>query len=109
MREAAKILRKKVPDLEVEGELQADAALDDIIRTQIFPNSELTGTANLLIFPNLAAANIAFNLLKTLGDGLPLGPILVGAAQPVHILSPSVTTQGIVNMSTFAAVDAQSR
>ena len=107
MRDAAEIIKTKIPHLEVAGELQADVALNDILREKILPNVNFSGIANLLLFPNLDAANIAFNLLKTLGDGLSIGPILVGAAQPVHILSPSVTTQGIVNMSALAAVEAQ--
>jgi len=89
--------------------MQADAALDAAIRVRIFPNSLLSGQANLLIFPNLEAANTSFNLLKTLARGLPVGPILVGAALPAHVLVPSVSARGIVNMSALAAVDAQAR
>ena len=109
MKESAKILRQNSPNIEIEGELQADAALDELIRERIFPNSQLRGVPNLLIFPNLDSANIAFNLLKTLGEALSVGPILLGSAQPVHILTPSVTSQGIFNMSALAIVDAQSR
>ena len=109
MKESAKILRQNSPNIEIEGELQADAALDELIREKIFPNSQLKGTPNLLIFPNLDSANIAFNLLKTLGEALSVGPILLGSAQPVHILNPSVTSQGIFNMSALAIVDAQAR
>jgi malate dehydrogenase (oxaloacetate-decarboxylating)(NADP+) len=109
MRYAVRILRKRAPDLQVEGEMQGDAAVNEEIRARLFPNSRLTGTANLLILPNLDAANSAFNLLKALGSGLQVGPILLGTAQPAHILTPSVTARGIVNMSAVAVVDAQSR
>ena len=109
MRAAVKSLKERDPDLEVEGEMHADAAIDPAIRERIFPNSRLKGRANLLILPTLEAANNAFNLLKSIGDGLPVGPILVGASAPAHILTPSVTARGIVNMSALAVVDAQSR
>lgn len=109
MQAAMRILREKHPELEVEGEMQADAALDEVVRNRMFPNSRLSGQANLLIFPNLEASNTAFNLLKTLGNGLPVGPMLVGAAKPVHILTPAVTSRGLLNMSALAVVDAQSR
>ena len=89
--------------------MHADAALDEAVRLRIFPNSRLQGPANLLILPNLEAANNAFNLLKAIGDGLPVGPILVGAAQSAHVLTPSVSARGIVNMSALAVVDAQAR
>ena len=89
--------------------MHADAVIDPVVRERIFPNSKLKGRANLLILPNLEAANNAFNLLKSIGDGLPVGPILVGADAPAHILKPSVTARGIVNMSALAVVDAQSR
>ncbi len=109
MQAAMRILREEHPELEVEGEMQADAALDEVIRNRVFPNSRLNGQANLLIFPNLEASNTAFNLLKVLGNGLSVGPMLVGAAQAAHILTPSVTARGIINMSALAVVDAQSR
>ena len=109
MREALKALQAGHPDLEVEGEMHADAALDEAIRQRIFPSSRLTGQANLLIMPNLDAANIAFNLVKALGEGLPVGPILIGTAAPAHILTPTVTARGVVNMSAIAVVDAQDR
>jgi malate dehydrogenase (oxaloacetate-decarboxylating)(NADP+) len=107
MRQAVARLRERVPDLEVEGEMHADAALSEVIRERIFPNSRLHGQANLLVFPTLDSANAAFNMLKVLGDGVPVGPILLGPALPVHILTPSVTARGIVNMSAIAVVDAQ--
>ena len=106
--EAVSLLSVRAPDLEMEGEMQGDAAMDEALRDRIFPNSRLSGQANLFVLPNLEAANCAFTLLKALGKGLPVGPILVGAAQPVHILIPSVTARGIVNMSAVAVVNAQS-
>jgi malate dehydrogenase (oxaloacetate-decarboxylating)(NADP+) len=107
VREAVRILSERVPDLEVEGEMNADAALNEDLRQRIFPNSHLTGQANLLVLPNLDAANNAFNLLKVLGDGLPVGPILMGAAKPVQVVTPSITARGLVNISALAVVDAQ--
>ena len=109
MREAVQALKEIDPNLEVEGEMHADAAIDPVVRERVFPNSRLKGRANLLILPNLEAAHNAFNLLKSIGDGLPVGPLLVGAAAPAHILTPSVTARGLVNMSALAVVDAQSR
>jgi malate dehydrogenase (oxaloacetate-decarboxylating)(NADP+) len=107
MREAVALLQQRRPDLEVEGEMHADAALDPELRATIFPDSKLQGPANLLIMPTLDAANIAYNTIKMLGDGLSVGPILVGAAKPAHVLTPSVTARGIVNMTALAVVDAQ--
>ncbi len=109
MREATLLLRKRAPELEVEGEMQADSALNETLRQAAFPDSKLSGQANLLIFPNVEAANTAFNLLISIGGGLPVGPMLVGGAKPAHILTPSVSARGIVNMSALAVVDAQSR
>ena len=109
MRKALKLLHERAPDLEVEGEMHGDAALNAATRAHIFPHSKLTGAANLLIMPNLDSANIAFNLVKELGEGLPVGPILIGTAAPAHILTPSVTARGVVNMSAIAVVDAQNR
>ena len=108
VREAVSLLAERAPDLEVDGEMQGDAAMDEALRERIFPNSRLSGQANFFVLPNLDAANCAFTLLKALGKGLPVGPILVGAAKPVHILIPSVTARGIVNMSAVAVVNAQS-
>ncbi|HZL60187.1 MAG TPA: NADP-dependent malic enzyme [Stellaceae bacterium] len=107
MREAIEILRQRAPDLEAEGEMNADAAILEEIRHRIFPNSRLKGSANLLILPNLDAANIAFNLLKVLGDGLNIGPILLGISRPAHIVTPAVTVRGLVNMTAIAVYDAQ--
>ncbi|MGH8753714.1 MAG: NADP-dependent malic enzyme [Burkholderiales bacterium] len=106
MREALKLLQKLAPDLEVEGEMHGDAALSEEIRNQVFPNSQLQGRANLLIMPTLDAANISFNLIKVLGEGITVGPILLGCAKPVHILTPTVTVRRIVNMTALAVVDA---
>jgi malate dehydrogenase (oxaloacetate-decarboxylating)(NADP+) len=109
MRRALVLLQENHPDLEVEGEMHADAALSEAVRARIFPKSRLTGRANLLVLPNLDAANIAFNLVKALGEGLSVGPILIGTTAPAHILTPSVTARGVVNMSAVAVVDAQDR
>lgn len=106
MRRALRLLHRIAPDLEVEGEMHGDAAVDETIRARIFPNSRLTGAANLLIMPNLDAANIAYELLKSLGDGLPIGPVLLGMNKPAHIVTPSVTARGLVNIAALALVDA---
>ncbi|HKQ25863.1 MAG TPA: NADP-dependent malic enzyme [Burkholderiales bacterium] len=103
------ILEQKGPHLEVEGEMHGDAALNEEIRMRIFPNSRLKGEANLLIMPTLDAANISFNLLKiTAGEGITVGPMLLGAAKPVHILTPTATVRRLVNMAALASVDAAS-
>jgi malate dehydrogenase (oxaloacetate-decarboxylating)(NADP+) len=107
MRRARKLVVERAPELQVEGEMHADAAIDHDIRERIFPNSTLEGQANLLVMPDQDAANIAFNLLKTLADGLAVGPILVGAARSAHIVTPSVTARGLLNMCAVAAVGAQ--
>jgi len=107
MREALAELNRRAPELEVEGEMHGDAALDEQIRQAAFPNSRLKGQANLLVMPTLDAANISFNLLKvTAGDNLTVGPILLGAAQPVNILTPTATVRRIVNMTALTVVDA---
>ncbi len=107
MRAALQDLRQRAPDLEIDGEMQADAALSEQIRKDIMPHSKLHGQANLLIMPDVDAANISLNLLKVLGDGIAIGPLLLGVARPAHILTPSVTSRGIVNMTAVAAVSAQ--
>ena len=107
MRAALAMLEAQAPGLEVDGEMQGDAALSEAIRLRVFPNSRLKGDANLLVMPTLDAANIAFNLLKTAaGDGITVGPILLGAARPVHIMTPSATVRRIVNMTALTVVDA---
>ncbi|HUJ01519.1 MAG TPA: NADP-dependent malic enzyme [Usitatibacter sp.] len=108
MREALGLIRARMPDLEVEGEMHGDAALSEEVRLNAFPNSRLKGEANLLLMPTLDAANISFNLLKTVGGyGITVGPILLGAAKPVHILTPTATVRRIINMTALAVVDAQ--
>ena len=107
MQQALAILRETAPELEVEGEMHGDAAISAEIRMKVFPNSRLKGEANLLIMPTLDAANIAFNLLKTsAGGGVTIGPILLGAARAVHIVTPSATVRRIVNMTALTVVDA---
>ncbi len=106
MRHALGLIREQNPDLEVDGEMHADAALVEQIRAQALPDSTLSGTANLLIFPNIDAANIAFNLVKASGEGVTVGPILLGLDKPLHIAVPSVTARGIVNISAVAAMEA---
>lgn len=107
MRKALRLLMKECPDLEVEGEMQPDVALDEVLRNRIFPNSRLKGAANLLVMPTLETANIAFNLVRKLGGGLPVGPILLGVAKPAHITTPSVSARGLVNLAALAVIDAQ--
>ncbi|MFA7280147.1 MAG: NADP-dependent malic enzyme [Sterolibacterium sp.] len=107
MRSARELLQKQAPDLEVEGEMHGDAALSEEVRSLVFPRAKLKGTANLLVMPVLDAANIAFNLLKQAsGQGITLGPILLGAAAPVHILTPSATVRRIVNLTALTVADA---
>src|SRR2546429_913875 len=107
MRAALELIRALAPELEIEGEMHGDAALDAELRLVNFPRSRLKEEANLLIMPTLDAANIAFNLLKTAaGDGITIGPILLGAARPVHILTSSATVRRIVNMTALTVVDA---
>ena len=106
MRRALALIQQAAPELEVEGEMHGDAALSEPLRMASFPNSRLKGEANLLIMPTLDAANIAFNLLKTAaGDGITIGPILLGAAKPVHIVTASSTVRRIVNMTALTVVD----
>jgi malate dehydrogenase (oxaloacetate-decarboxylating)(NADP+) len=107
MRAALALITAAAPDLEVEGEMHGDAALSESVRANAFPHSRLRGEANLLIMPTLDAANIAFNLLKTAaGDGITVGPVLLGAARPVHIVTPSATVRRLVNMTALTVVDA---
>lgn len=107
MRQALQCLHERRPDIDAEGEMHGDAALDATIRQQVFPNARMREDANLLIFPTLDAANIAFNLIKTAsGDGMTVGPILLGTARPVHILTPTTTVRRIVNMTALTVVEA---
>ncbi|WP_276199642.1 NADP-dependent malic enzyme [Chelatococcus sp. XZ-Ab1] len=107
MREALGLLRDRAPHLEVDGEMQADTAISQMVRDRKLPSSRLKGEANVLVMPNLDAANIAFQLTKVLADALPVGPILLGPAKPAHVLTPTVTARGIVNMTAVAVVEAQ--
>ncbi len=107
MHEAVRLIRRILPELEVEGEMRADLALSASIREERFPDSLLEGSANLLIMPNQDAANIAFNLLKILGGGIAIGPLLLGAAKSAHVVTPGITVRGLLNMTALAAVRAQ--
>jgi malate dehydrogenase (oxaloacetate-decarboxylating)(NADP+) len=107
MRRTLDLLREQAPWLEVDGEMHGDVALDAEARAALMPNSTLKGSANLLVLPNIDAANIAYNLLKTAAGGnIAIGPVLLGAAQPVHILTPSATVRRIVNMTALTVADA---
>ncbi|MBE7201925.1 MAG: NADP-dependent malic enzyme, partial [Parafilimonas terrae] len=107
MREALALIEERNPSLQVDGEMQADSALSEMVRDRVMPGSRLKGAANVLVFPNLDAANIAFQFAKVLADALPVGPLLIGPAKPAHILTPSVTARGIVNVTAAAVVEAQ--
>ncbi|MFP4161955.1 MAG: NADP-dependent malic enzyme [Ectothiorhodospira sp.] len=107
MSRARDLLERMTPDLEVDGEMHADAALKEEIRNRLFQGCRLKGEANLLVMPNIDAANIAFNLLKAAsGEGVSVGPILLGAARPVHILTETASVRRLVNMTALAVVDA---
>ena len=107
MRATLGLIQSMAPELEVDGEMHSDTALDSALRHAIMPNSPLTGDANLLVMPNIEAANIAYNLLKTTsGNGIAIGNILLGCAKPVHIVTPSATVRRIVNMTALCVVDA---
>jgi malate dehydrogenase (oxaloacetate-decarboxylating)(NADP+) len=107
MRRARELLVERHPELEADGEMDGESALNPAYRDRVFPHSRLKGEANVLIMPSLDAANIAYELIKVLADALPVGPILIGAARPAHILTPSVTARGVVNMTAVAVVEAQ--
>ncbi|MEW6099454.1 MAG: NADP-dependent malic enzyme [Pseudomonadota bacterium] len=107
MRQALELVRQQAPWLEIDGEMHGDLALDAAARHELMPNSTLAGEANLLVLPNIDAANISYNLLKTAaGGGIAIGPMLLGAAKPVHILTPSATVRRIVNMTALTVADA---
>ncbi|GIK79016.1 MAG: NAD-dependent malic enzyme [Pseudorhodoplanes sp.] len=108
MREAVERLSALHPSLEVDGEMHGDAAVSPGERERIFPHARLRGEANVLIMPNLDAANISYQMIKVLADALPVGPILIGAARPAHILTPSATARGVINLTAVAVVEAQS-
>ncbi len=107
MQRALQLLRNRCPELEVEGEMTADAALSEDFRETLFPRSVLTGSANLLVMPDQDAAHIAFNFARLLTKGVSVGPILMGAGMPAHILTPSATVRRVINMTAIACVDAQ--
>ena len=109
MRRALSLVRQRAPELEVDGEMHPDAALVPSLRERMIGDSRLDGVANLLVMPNLDAANIAFTLLTAGADGLPIGPILLGMSRPIHVVVPTVTARGIVNVSAVAAAEAQAR
>jgi malate dehydrogenase (oxaloacetate-decarboxylating)(NADP+) len=107
MRQTLELLRTQAPWLEVDGEMHGDVALDGDARAALMPHSTLQGSANLLVMPNIDAANIAYNLLKTAAGGnIAIGPVLLGAAMPVHILTASTTVRRIVNMTALTVAEA---
>ncbi len=107
MRRAVECLHQLSPDLEIDGEMHADCALDENIRKEIMPNTTLHGQANLLVMPNIEAANISFNMLKVMAEGISIGPILLGVSRPAHILTYAATVRSIVNMTALTSVSAQ--
>ena len=107
MRRATALLRQHHPELEADGEMQGDTALSEATRKLILPQAKLEGVANIMIMPNLDTANVAYQMIKVLADAVPVGPILIGSACPAHILTPSVTARGILNMTAVAAVESQ--
>src|SRR5690606_8236911 len=109
MRQALEILRKRAPRLEVDGEMMADTAWDGDFRRRIFPNTTLEGRANLFVMPNLDAANIVYNMVRVMTDGVALGPILMGVSKPAHVLTTASRPRRVVNMTAIAAVEAQIR
>ena len=109
MRRATALLKQNHPEIEADGEMQGDTALSEAARKLILPHSKLQGEANILIMPSLDTANVAYQMIKVLADALPVGPILIGPARPAHILTPSVTARGVLNMTAVAAVEAQER
>ena len=109
MQKALKLIKNTMPELAIDGQMRADAALLESIRHSVLPDSTLKGQANLLIMPNLDAAKIAYDLIKILGDAITIGPVLLGMAYPVMIVTPSSTVRGILNDSALVVVDAQKR
>jgi malate dehydrogenase (oxaloacetate-decarboxylating)(NADP+) len=106
MRTALGLIHARAPGLEIDGEMQADTALIEAVRQRKLPSSTLKGEANLLVMPDLSSANVAYQILKVFGDALPVGPILLGTAMPAHILTGSVTSRGVVNMTAIAVAEA---
>mgnify|MGYP001095323700 FL=1 len=109
MRRATALLKERHPEIEADGEMQGGTALSQIKRDYVLQQSRLEGVANVLVMPTLDSAHVAYQMVKELADGLPVGPILIGPARPAHILTPSVTARGILNMTAVAAVEAQDR
>jgi malate dehydrogenase (oxaloacetate-decarboxylating)(NADP+) len=109
MARVRELLKARVPKLEVDGEMMGDTAWDEDLRTRMFPNTTLKGRANLYVMPNLDAANITYNMVRVMTDGVAIGPILMGIDQPAHILTPASTPRRVVNMTAIAAVEAQIR
>ena len=109
MRRALELIRKRMPKLEVDGEMMADTAWDENLRQRMFPNTTLKGRANLFVFPNLDAANITYNMVRMMTEGVAIGPILMGLDKPAYVLTPAATSRRIINMSAIAAVEAQIR
>ncbi|MDG1438422.1 MAG: phosphate acyltransferase, partial [Emcibacteraceae bacterium] len=107
MQKAVKLLRERSPGLEVDGEMHVDAALNEDLRRLLIQDCAISGAANLLVFPSLDAANSALGLLKSVERGLLVGPILLGAAMPAHIVTPGISARGIFNMTAIAVKDAQ--
>ncbi|MDE1894065.1 MAG: NADP-dependent malic enzyme [Xanthomonadaceae bacterium] len=109
MRKVWQILKARAPKLEMDGEMQADTAWDEALRQRMFPHTTLSGRANLFVMPNLDAANIAYNMVRVMTDGVAIGPILMGLDKSAHILTPASSVRRVVNMTAVAAVDAQIR
>jgi len=109
MRKVRALLRERMPKLEMDGEMQGDTAWDEVLRKRMMPNTTLSGRANLFVLPNIDAANITYNMVRVMTDGVAIGPILMGISKPVHILTSSATPRRVVNMTAIAAVDAQIR
>jgi malate dehydrogenase (oxaloacetate-decarboxylating)(NADP+) len=109
MRDTATLLHEQGTDFEFDGEMHGNTALNQDLRQRLFPGSTLKGAANVFIFPNSDAANLAYQLVMELGSGTPIGPILVGAAATAHVMVPAATTRSVVNVSAVAAVEVQAR
>ena len=109
MRKVRELLRERMPRLEMDGEMQGDTAWDEVLRKRMMPHTTLSGRANLFVLPNIDAANITYNMVRVMTDGVAIGPILMGISKPVHILTSSATPRRVVNMTAIAAVDAQIR
>jgi malate dehydrogenase (oxaloacetate-decarboxylating)(NADP+) len=109
MRKVREILARRAPRLNMDGEMQGDTAWHEDMRQRMFPNTTLEGRPNLFVMPNLDAANITYNMLKVMTEGVAIGPILMGIDQPAHVLTPASTPRRVVNMTAIVAVEAQIR